>query len=139
MGSFRVGIAFTKCPKCDYKSCIVDVWDRDYEGIKEEFYCLNCNGNATNIFLRQYIHGKIWAKISRASNSVSKNQEEDIAKAILEILNFDDDGNFSSNSLLQKLSGLRKFKPEEIFNFQLVREKVFDSLKSKNEEQRGIK
>ncbi len=126
----RKAVSIVKCPKCNYKYCIVDIVNRDYDEIKEEFYCLNCDSDIANGFLRQYIYDRLWKKISKTSNSIGTNQEENVAQAILDILNFDDDGNLSSISLLRKLVGLKEFKPGEIFDFQSVRKKVFEGLKN---------
>jgi len=134
MGSFRAGIAFASCPKCYYEHCIVEAWDRDYEGIVETYYCLNCNKDRANLFLRQYLQDKIWRQISRLSNSIVQNEEEKVAYKIMDILNFDDNGNFPNSELLRKLSGIREFNLKEIFNFKLVKKKVYEDLKKEFEE-----
>lgn len=127
MGSFRVGIGFEECPKCDNKNCIVDVWDRDYEGIKKDYYCPTCNVDSTNLFLRNYIEGKLRSRIYHLHNSVDIGSEDKIAKSIFEILTYDDN-NLQSNDLFKKMKGIREFKLEEVFSFDKVRKSVLTSL-----------
>lgn len=142
MGSFRVGIGLTKCPKCKNDNCIVDVWDEDYEGIKEQFYCPKCNERTTYLFLRQYINAKLWHLLSHCSNSITFTEEEKLAEAMLKILNYDDDGNWSHSDLLHNISGIKEFKLSKIFDMQEVRDRVYNQLKDRmkeiNNENKGI-
>jgi len=129
MGSYRVGIGFKDCPKCDNNpNCIVDVWDEDYSGVTESYFCAFCNPERTNSFLREYINAKIYSKVFNLMNKAGPNKEEEIANAIIEILKYDDN-DFKSNEILKKISGLREFNLKDIFDFSKVREIVRNELR----------
>jgi len=127
MGSFRAGIGIKECPKCD-SNCIVDVWDRDYDGIRESYYCHKCNSKSTSSFIREYINGKIQSRAYNLMNNIDENlREENLANAIITILRYDYN-NYESNELMQKIKGMEEFKLERFFDFKKVREIVRKNL-----------
>ena len=131
MGSYRIGIGFKTCINCDNPKCIVDVWDRDYDGIRESHYCSKCNPKSTAEFIKGYINGKIQSRAYNLMNTINAENkatdEENVAKTLISLMRFDYN-NYENIDLFNKMKDVKEFNIEQVFDFKKVRELVRKNL-----------